>query len=298
MCRRYHSVDEFATALRAVGEPMRGKPVSELSVGQMLDGLFAITRDFDMQTQPHLLLLQKTMVMVEGHRHPARSRHQHVGRLGAVRAGTGSATSSAPRRRLADRLRKDFAHAAAPAGPRPPDRGHVTRARAARPEPPPLPRGRAGMGPPRPRGARSVRAICWRCDRRRGGVGRGGARMDRLSRRARLGPFRPLAAAAGVGGCSRRSRSYLLAGGAAVGSRAGRERRRNRRQRARLPWPRGPERDNDLAAVRADRRTGRGGQILLRRAAIESSARTTFPCAPGLAVRLPTLAVARALLGP
>lgn len=62
----YHSVDEFATALRAVGEPMRGKPVSELSVGQMLDSLFAITRDFEMQTQPHLLLLQKTMVMVEG----------------------------------------------------------------------------------------------------------------------------------------------------------------------------------------------------------------------------------------
>ncbi len=62
----HHSVGEFATALRAVGEPMRGKPVSELSVGQMLDGLFAITRDFDMQTQPHLLLLQKTMVMVEG----------------------------------------------------------------------------------------------------------------------------------------------------------------------------------------------------------------------------------------
>jgi len=62
----HHNVAEFATALRAVGEPMRGKPVRELSVGQMLDGLFAITRDFDMQTQPHLLLLQKTMVMVEG----------------------------------------------------------------------------------------------------------------------------------------------------------------------------------------------------------------------------------------
>lgn len=62
----YHSVEEFATALRAVGEPTRGKPVSELSVGQMLDSLFAITREFDMQTQPHLLLLQKTMVMVEG----------------------------------------------------------------------------------------------------------------------------------------------------------------------------------------------------------------------------------------
>lgn len=62
----HHSVEEFATALRAVGEPMRGKSVKDLSVGQMLDGLFAITRDFDMVTQPHLLLLQKTMVMVEG----------------------------------------------------------------------------------------------------------------------------------------------------------------------------------------------------------------------------------------
>ncbi|MES2338210.1 MAG: AarF/UbiB family protein, partial [Pseudomonadota bacterium] len=54
----HHDVAEFATALRAVGEPMRGLPVKEMSVGAMLDGLFAITRDFDMQTQPHLLLLQ------------------------------------------------------------------------------------------------------------------------------------------------------------------------------------------------------------------------------------------------
>ena len=62
----HHSVGEFATALRAVGEPIRGLPVKDISVGQMLDGLFAITRDFEMETQPHLLLLQKTMVMVEG----------------------------------------------------------------------------------------------------------------------------------------------------------------------------------------------------------------------------------------
>jgi ubiquinone biosynthesis protein len=62
----HHNVAEFATALRAVGEPMRGLPVKDMSVGAMLDGLFAITRDFDMQTQPHLLLLQKTMVVVEG----------------------------------------------------------------------------------------------------------------------------------------------------------------------------------------------------------------------------------------
>jgi ubiquinone biosynthesis protein len=62
----HHDIDEFATALRAVGEPMRGLPVKEISIGQMLDGLFKITRDFDMPVQPHLLLLQKTMVMEEG----------------------------------------------------------------------------------------------------------------------------------------------------------------------------------------------------------------------------------------
>ncbi len=62
----HHNIDEFATALRSVGEPMRGLPVKDMSVGNMLDSLFAITRDFDMVTQPHLLLLQKTMVMVEG----------------------------------------------------------------------------------------------------------------------------------------------------------------------------------------------------------------------------------------
>ena len=62
----HHNIDEFATALRAVGEPIRGLPVKEISIGRMLDGLFSITRDFDMQTQPHLLLLQKTMVMEEG----------------------------------------------------------------------------------------------------------------------------------------------------------------------------------------------------------------------------------------
>ena len=62
----HHDVEEFATALRAVGEPIRGLPVKDISIGRMLDGLFAITRDFDMQTQPHLLLLQKTMVMEEG----------------------------------------------------------------------------------------------------------------------------------------------------------------------------------------------------------------------------------------
>lgn len=62
----HHDVAEFATALRAVGEPIRGLAAREISIANLLDGLFAITRSFDMAVQPHLLLLQKTMVMVEG----------------------------------------------------------------------------------------------------------------------------------------------------------------------------------------------------------------------------------------
>jgi ubiquinone biosynthesis protein len=62
----HHNVQEFATALRAAGEPIRGLPVKDISIGRMLESLFSITRDFDMPTQPHLLLLQKTMVMNEG----------------------------------------------------------------------------------------------------------------------------------------------------------------------------------------------------------------------------------------
>jgi ubiquinone biosynthesis protein len=66
VCARPPQYCRVRTALRAVGEPIRGLPVKDISVGQMLDGLFTITRDFDMPTQPHLLLLQKTMVMEEG----------------------------------------------------------------------------------------------------------------------------------------------------------------------------------------------------------------------------------------
>ena len=103
----YHSVDEFATALRAVGEPMRGKPVSELSVGQMLDGLFAITRDFDMQTQPHLLLPQKTMVMVEG---IATQRPPEINMwdVSAPYVRSWIRDELGPEAALADRIRTDF----------------------------------------------------------------------------------------------------------------------------------------------------------------------------------------------
>nr|WP_235890367.1 AarF/UbiB family protein [Sandaracinobacter neustonicus] len=62
----HHDIGAFATALRAVGEPIRGQRTRDISVANLLDGLFSITRQFDMAVQPHLLLLQKTMVMVEG----------------------------------------------------------------------------------------------------------------------------------------------------------------------------------------------------------------------------------------
>ena len=62
----HHNIGEFTTALRAVGEPIRGLAVKDISIANLLDALFAITRSFEMPTQPHLLLLQKTMVMVEG----------------------------------------------------------------------------------------------------------------------------------------------------------------------------------------------------------------------------------------
>ncbi len=62
----HHTVGDFAAALRAVGEPIRGLAIKDISPARLLDQLFAVTRSFDMETQPHLLLLQKSMMMVEG----------------------------------------------------------------------------------------------------------------------------------------------------------------------------------------------------------------------------------------
>jgi len=59
-------VDSFAQACRSIGEPILDRPVTEISIGRLLAQLFQITETFGMRTQPHLLLLQKTMVTVEG----------------------------------------------------------------------------------------------------------------------------------------------------------------------------------------------------------------------------------------
>ena len=60
------NVDELAQALRSIGEPIFGQSVKDISGGRLLKQLFDITEKFDMPTQPQLLLLQKTMVVVEG----------------------------------------------------------------------------------------------------------------------------------------------------------------------------------------------------------------------------------------
>jgi ubiquinone biosynthesis protein len=63
---RKHSVAQFAQALRAIGEPIMDRPASEISMAHLLGQLLQYTEVFDMQTRPELIMLQKTMVVVEG----------------------------------------------------------------------------------------------------------------------------------------------------------------------------------------------------------------------------------------
>ena len=61
-----HSTHMFAQALRSIGEPLMDREAEDISMARLLGQLFYITEQFDMKTQPQLLLLQKTMVVVEG----------------------------------------------------------------------------------------------------------------------------------------------------------------------------------------------------------------------------------------
>lgn len=62
----HHAVEDFAQAIRAIGEPIHDRPADQISMAKLLTLLFEITALFDMRTRPELLLLQKTMVVVEG----------------------------------------------------------------------------------------------------------------------------------------------------------------------------------------------------------------------------------------
>ena len=61
-----HSVESFAQAIRAIGEPIHNRAAEDISMARLLTLLFEVTGLFDMRTRPELLLLQKTMVVVEG----------------------------------------------------------------------------------------------------------------------------------------------------------------------------------------------------------------------------------------
>jgi ubiquinone biosynthesis protein len=62
----HHDVASFAQAIRAIGEPIHGQPAETISMGRLLTLLFEVTELFDMETRPELVMLQKTMVVVEG----------------------------------------------------------------------------------------------------------------------------------------------------------------------------------------------------------------------------------------
>jgi ubiquinone biosynthesis protein len=62
----HHSVESFAQAIRAIGEPIHNRTAEDILMAKLLTLLFEVTGLFDMRTRPELLLLQKTMVVVEG----------------------------------------------------------------------------------------------------------------------------------------------------------------------------------------------------------------------------------------
>ena len=107
---RQHSVENFAQAIRAIGEPIHSRTADDISMAKLLMLLFEVTGLFDMRTRPELLLLQKTMVVVEG---VARSldpkldmwTHRRAGgaRMDRAQSRAGRAAGRRGRRRRRDR---------------------------------------------------------------------------------------------------------------------------------------------------------------------------------------------------
>ena len=71
----HHSVSAFAQALRAVGEPVFGRRANAVAMSRVLTQLFEITALYEMRLRPELVLLQKTMVTVEGVARRIDARH-------------------------------------------------------------------------------------------------------------------------------------------------------------------------------------------------------------------------------
>ncbi|MBW7921859.1 MAG: 2-polyprenylphenol 6-hydroxylase [Rubellimicrobium sp.] len=128
------SIEDFAMALRAVGEPIFDMDASRISMGRLLAHLFEVTEQFGMQTRTELILLQRTMVVVEG---VARSLDPHMNIWSAARPVVESYVTEAigPRAALAD-LRR-VAQVLLRFGPLLPDLAETALIRARNPAPPP-----------------------------------------------------------------------------------------------------------------------------------------------------------------
>ncbi len=91
----HHSVENFAQAIRAIGEPIHNRTAEEISMARLLTLLLEVTGLFDMQTRPELILLQKTMVVSKALR-AASIRNSTCGRPPIPWCANGSSAISVP----------------------------------------------------------------------------------------------------------------------------------------------------------------------------------------------------------
>jgi ubiquinone biosynthesis protein len=114
-----HRVEDFAQAIRAIGEPIHSRTADQISMAKLLTLLFEVTALFDMSTRLELVMLQKTMVVVEG---VARKLDPHLDMWGTAEpvVGTWIAENLGPKGRIEDLARNvsQFARLMAEAPPR------------------------------------------------------------------------------------------------------------------------------------------------------------------------------------
>ena len=129
-------VDEFARALRAVGEPIFGMDATRISMARLLAYLFEVTERFGMETRTELILLQRTMVVVEG---VARSMNPHMNIWEDARpiVETYIKDNIGPKALLRDLTKT--AQILARFGPRLPEMAQAALIRQTNPPPPPKP---------------------------------------------------------------------------------------------------------------------------------------------------------------
>ncbi len=130
------SIDDFARALHAVGEPIFGMDAAQISMGRLLKYLFDVTEKFGMETRTELILLQRTMVVVEG---VARSLNPSVNMWQVAKPVVEDyvLSSLGPRAMITDLIKT--AKVLARFGPRLPDLAEAALIRQSNPTPPPHP---------------------------------------------------------------------------------------------------------------------------------------------------------------